>query len=87
MKKINTFLNDLLLVLRGLMAFCFVIFPGVIAFIYWYCFKCVPTELAIAGALGVEFVWCIAFTVFALLREAWQDVRKRKREGSDEYTK
>lgn len=84
MENLKIFFKDLLFVLRGLMAFCFVIFPGVIAFVYWYRFKSVPAELAIAGALGVEFVWCIVFTVFALLREAWHDVRARKLDNLDE---
>lgn len=84
MKKFLAVLKDLLMVLRGLLALLFVIFPGAAAFFFWYYLKNEPTELAIAGALGVEFVWCIAITFFALIREAWQDVRKRKREDLEE---
>lgn len=81
MNKLSTFFKVTLAVIRGLVMFLFVVLPGVAAFFYWFVFQDVNLELAIAGGLGVEFVWCILFTIGALIREAWQE---RKRRGLDD---
>ncbi len=78
MNKFSTFFKATLGVLRGLLVLLIVILPGVAAFIYWYVGRDVWLDLAISGALGVEFAWLIAVTIAALLRDAWKERSRRK---------